>query len=122
MLGARRRWRARRGGRAVGLATLALVVLAWAAPAEAAYSYRMAITIDRTRIGTSTGATTLSNYPLLLDITSANLKSSGGGHVTSTNGYDISFQGADTTTCGGASTCVFNYEIESYTSSGSTAT
>ena len=55
----------------------ALLVLAWAARAEAAYSYRMAITIDRTRIGTSSGATTLSNYPLLLDITSANLKSIG---------------------------------------------
>ena len=77
----------------------------------------MAITIDRTRIGTSTGATTLSNYPLLLDITSTNLKTIGdGAHVTSANGYDISFQGADTTTCGGPSTCIFNYEIESYTS------
>ncbi len=120
VLGARRRRRSRPRGRAVGLATVALLVLAWAARAEAAYTYRMAITIDRTRIGTSTGATTLSNYPLLLDITSANLKSSGGGaHVTSSNGYDISFQGADTTTCGGPSTCIFNYEIESYTSTGS---
>ena len=120
VLGARRRRRSRPRGRAVGLATVALLVLAWAARAEAAYTYRMAITIDRTRIGTSTGATTLSNYPLLLDITSANLKSSGGGaHVTSSNGYDISFQGADTTTCGGPSTCIFNYEIESYSSTGS---
>ena len=38
-----------------------------------------------------------------------------GGHVQNANGYDISFQGADTTTCGGPSTCIFNYEIESYT-------
>jgi len=121
-LGARRRRRRRRSGaRAVGFATLALIVLAWAARAEAAYSYRMAITIDRTRIGTSTGATTLSNYPLLLDISSTNLRTTtDGGHVTNASGYDISFQGADTTTCGGPSTCVFNYEIESYASSAGT--
>jgi MYXO-CTERM domain-containing protein len=118
VLGVRRRRRQPSvRGRAVGFVAVLLVVLAWAARAEAAYGYRMSITIDRTRIGTSTGATTLTNYPLLLDISSNNLRRTiHGGRVTSANGYDISFQGADTTTCGGASTCTFNYEIESYTS------
>ncbi|HVX97880.1 MAG TPA: C25 family cysteine peptidase [Polyangia bacterium] len=97
---------------------IVLGALITAARAEAAFSYRMAITIDRTRIGTSTGPTTLSSYPLLLDLTSTNLKTAGsGGHVQNANGYDISFQGADSTTCGGPSTCTFKYEIESYAAS-----
>ncbi len=114
-------WVGRRRGRGPATRTLGLLAvvvagLAWASRAEAAYSYRMAITIDRTRIGTSGGSTTLSSYPLLLDITSANLATTANsGHVQNANGYDISFQGADTTTCGGPSTCTFNYEIESYT-------
>ena len=78
-MGARRRRRARpTAGAPSGSPPCSLIVLAWAARAEAAYSFRMSITIDRTRIGTSTGATTLSNYPLLLDITSTNLRNTGG--------------------------------------------
>jgi cysteine-rich repeat protein len=92
--------------------------LASAARAHAAYGYRMDITLDRTRVGNSGAPTTLSNYPLLLDITSLNLRTAGnGGHVQNTNGYDITFVGSDTTTCGGVSSCTFNYEIESYTAS-----
>jgi len=117
VMGTRRRRRQRsHGGRAVGFAAVLLVVFAWAARAEAAYGFRMSITIDHTRIGTTTGATTLTNYPLLLDITSSNLRFGGPGQVQKMAGWDISFQGADTTTCGGPSTCTFNYEIESYTS------
>ncbi|HVT08599.1 MAG TPA: LamG-like jellyroll fold domain-containing protein, partial [Polyangia bacterium] len=90
--------------------------LSAAGRAQAAYSYRMDITLDRTRVGNTGAPTTLSNYPLLLDITSANLKTvANGGHVQNANGYDITFVGADSTTCGGPSTCTFNYEIESYT-------
>ncbi len=98
-------------------AGLALVIAIGAsARAQAAYSYRMDITLDRTRVGNSGAPTTLSNYPLLLDITSANLKTvANGGHVQNTNGYDITFVGTDTTTCNGPSSCTFNYEIESYT-------
>jgi cysteine-rich repeat protein len=110
------RRRARFG--AVWQLAIVLGALITTARAQAAFSYRMAITIDRTRIGTSTGPTTLSSYPLLLDVTSTNLKTTGnGGHVQNANGYDISFQGADSTTCGGTSTCTFKYEIESYTAS-----
>ncbi len=67
------------------------------ARAQAAYGYRMDITLNRTRVGNSGAPTTLSNYPLLLDITSANLATvANGGHVQNTNGYDITFIGADT--------------------------
>ena len=93
---------------------LALGVTA-GARAQAAYGFRMDITLDRTRVGNSGAPTTLSNYPLLLDITSSNLKTAAnGGHVRNANGYDITFVGGDTTTCGGTSPCTFNYEIESY--------
>ncbi|HVY40286.1 MAG TPA: LamG-like jellyroll fold domain-containing protein, partial [Polyangia bacterium] len=117
----RRRARALRrpGGRALRRVVCGLMLaigLAAGGRAQAAYSYRMDITLDRTRVGNSGAPTTLSNYPLLLDITSANLKTvANGGHVQNANGYDITFVGADATTCGGPSTCTFNYEIESYT-------
>ena len=95
--------------------TLATTWLAFAPSAHAAYGFRKALTIDRTRIGTSGGATTLSSYPLLITTTDAALKSAAnGGHVQSANGYDIAFKGADPTTCNGPSTCTFNYEIEAY--------
>jgi cysteine-rich repeat protein len=117
---AARRHRARRARRRrrwpLGLLALALVGLGWAPSAHAAYNYRKAITIDRTRIGSSGSPTTLTNYPLLLNITDSALATTGnGGHVQNTNGYDITFEGADTTTCGGPSTCTFKYEVESYT-------
>jgi cysteine-rich repeat protein len=117
---ARRRGPRARGGRRGGrrgllsLLALALTWLAFAPSAHAAYGYRKALTIDRTRIGTPGGATTLTSYPLLIDITDAVLMNTGGGHVTSASGYDISFAGADTATCGGPATCTFNYEIEKY--------
>ncbi|MFL5306377.1 MAG: C25 family cysteine peptidase, partial [Polyangia bacterium] len=101
--------------RAIAGLALALAVAA-STRAQAAYSYRMDITLNRNRVGNTGAPTTLSNYPLLLDITSANLKTvANGGHVQNANGYDITFVGTDTTTCNGPSTCTFNYEIESYT-------
>jgi cysteine-rich repeat protein len=108
-----------RGARRWPLALLALVTAlgALAAPrtAHAVYAYRKALTIDRNRIGAAGGATTLTNYPLLISMTDANLKTTANsGHVENANGYDITFTGADTTTCGGPSTCTFNYEIEKY--------
>ena len=100
----------------LGLLALAVTWLAWAPGAQAAYGYRKPLTIDRTRIGNAGGATTLTNYPLLINITDTVLINDGmtGHHVTSANGYDIAFTGADAATCGGPTTCTFNYEIESY--------
>ena len=120
--GARRRRRTGRSQRRRTRRVLAALVLALGvaagARAQAAYGYRMDITLDRTRVGTAGAPTTLSNYPLLLDITSLNLRTAAnGGHVQNANGYDITFVGNDTTTCGGTSSCTFNYEIESYTAS-----
>jgi cysteine-rich repeat protein len=98
------------------LALLILVVaLAWAPQAQAAFGYRRIITIDRTRIGIATGATTLTNYPLLLDITDATLATTGhGGHVQNANGYDIVFVGTDATTCATTAPCSLSYDVESY--------
>jgi cysteine-rich repeat protein len=116
--GRSRRRRPRRWPR-LGLAALVLALGVTAgARAQAAYTYRMDITLDRTRVGNSGAPTTLTNYPLLLDITSLNLRTTAnGGHVQSASGYDITFIGNDTTTCGGPSSCTFKYEIESYTAS-----
>ena len=108
--------RARRG--LLGLFTLVLAWLAFAPSAHAAYGFRKALTIDRTRIGTSGGATTLTNYPLLIVMTDPVLKTAPTGHVQT--GFDIAFKGADTTTCNGPSTCTFNSEIESYDGAGGT--
>ncbi len=111
------RWSRRWSQRALAALVLALGVTA-GAQAQAAYGFRMDLTLDRTRVGNTGAPPTLSNYPLLLDITSANLRTAvNGGHVQNANGYDITFVGTDTTTCGGASSCTFNYEIESYSAS-----
>ncbi|HSZ83783.1 MAG TPA: C25 family cysteine peptidase [Polyangia bacterium] len=113
--GRRRTREPRRSRWPLGLLALAVTWLAWTPGARAAYTYRKALTIDRTRIGNTGGATTLTNYPLLISTTDASLKSAAnGGHVQSANGYDIAFTGADTTTCGGPATCTFKYEIEQY--------
>ncbi|MGH7165862.1 MAG: DUF2341 domain-containing protein, partial [Nitrospiraceae bacterium] len=51
-------------------------------PATLPFSYRKKITIDHTKVGTS-GATTLTDYPFLFNVTDANLKTvSNGGHVS----------------------------------------
>ncbi|NLF16845.1 MAG: DUF2341 domain-containing protein, partial [Lentisphaerae bacterium] len=80
----------------------ALVFLA--APAEASYSYRKAITIHASRVGGS-----LSDFPVLVAISSdSQLRSvANGGHVQNSNGYDIVFRAADGTT-------PLPHEIESY--------
>ncbi len=109
--------RSQRGWARWVLPSLALVLgLLAGGRAQAAFGYRMDITLDRTRVGNTGAPTTLSNYPLLLDITSNNLRTTGnGGRVRSANGYDIAFFGEDTTTCAGTAPCTFSYEIESYT-------
>jgi cysteine-rich repeat protein len=113
---ARGRGRRARGARRwPGLFALAVVWLAQTSSAHASYGYRKSLDIQRAQIGTSSGATTLTNYPLLISMTDASLKSAAnGGHVQNANGYDIAFTGADSTTCGGPSSCTFNYEIEQY--------
>jgi hypothetical protein len=72
-----------------------------------AWSSRMPITISHNMVGSSTTAT-LSNFPVLVSVTNANLKSiSNGGGVASTSGADILFTDSD----GGVK---LPHEIESY--------
>jgi hypothetical protein len=71
----------------------------------APFSYRKAITIDRTKV--SCGS--MSNFPLLVSITNdGSLKTvANGGHIQSADGYDIIFRDTDGTT-------TLDHEIESY--------
>ena len=73
--------------------------------------YRTQITIDHTKVASST-ATLNTNFPILISTTTTALKHSSysGGHVGKANGGDILFTSSDGTTA-------LNYEIESYASS-----
>jgi hypothetical protein len=72
-----------------------------------AWNYRMPVTISHNMVGSSTTAT-LSNFPVLVSVTNANLKSvSNGGGVASTSAADIVFTDSD----GGTKLA---HEIESY--------
>ncbi len=87
-------------------------------PAVNPFSYRKQITVDRTKVGvTGTSATTLSNYPFLINVTDANLKTvANGGFVQNSNGYDIIFRGVNDAVCGGTGTnpCTLSHQIEKY--------
>lgn len=73
------------------------------------WSYRKKITIDHTKVS---GSSSLSNFPVEISITNADLKSTGnGGKVAKSNGEDILFTKSDGTT-------KLNHEIESYSASG----
>ncbi|HEX4403434.1 MAG TPA: C25 family cysteine peptidase, partial [Polyangia bacterium] len=101
----------------LGLLALGVAWLAWAPAAHAVtYNFRKALTIDRTRIGSTSGATTLTNYPLLINMTDPVL-ATGTGHVLEA-GVDITFTAADTTTCGGTAPCTLKFEVEQYVSTG----
>ncbi|TLY39614.1 MAG: DUF2341 domain-containing protein, partial [Nitrospirae bacterium] len=78
------------------------------------FTYRKQITIDHQKVGT--GATTLTDYPFLFNVTDTNLKTvANGGHVTDAQGDDIIFRAVDPTTCNdGNVVCTLDHEIESY--------
>jgi len=82
------------------------------------FGYMKPITIDRTKVGvTGTAATTLTDFPLLINCADANLATTAnGGHVTSASGYDIVFRSRDYAICGGVleSPCQLDHEIEKY--------
>ena len=80
---------------------------------DGTFQYRMPITVQAGQV--SGGPHT--NFPVLVNTTSTNLKSiSSGGKVWNSNGYDIVFRGTDDTTCGGylRSPCTLDHEIEKY--------
>ncbi|MEI6494601.1 MAG: DUF2341 domain-containing protein, partial [bacterium] len=77
---------------------------------DASWLYRTKITVDRTKVASSTGAV-LTNFPILVSTTSISFKDySRGGSVGKAGGGDILFTAADGTTA-------LNYEIETYSSS-----
>ncbi len=70
------------------------------------YLYKKKITIDRTKVS---GSANLTNYPMLISMTDANLKTTGNaGYVQNTNGFDIVFTDS-------AGTTKLDHEIETYT-------
>jgi hypothetical protein len=82
---------------------------AYAAVSLAApFSYRKAITIDRTKV--SCGS--MTDFPVLIKIKGDNniKTTANGGHVTNSNGYDIIFRDSDGTT-------TLDHEIEQYNGS-----
>ena len=71
------------------------------------YSFKKKITTDNTKV---TGTADLTDFPVLISFTDADLKTTAnGGDVTSDNGYDIAF------TCDDGFT-LLDYQIEKYVS------
>ncbi|MEP5944118.1 MAG: DUF2341 domain-containing protein, partial [Balneola sp.] len=74
----------------------------------AGYKYRKKLTIDNTRVS---GAGTLTNFPVLISFTDADIATtSNGGLTTNVNGYDIAFTHSDGST-------QLDHELESYNAS-----
>ncbi len=72
---------------------------------DPSWTNRKAITIDHTRVS---GASSLTNFPMLFSVTDANLKSTGnGGSVGKLDGTDILFTDS-------SGTLKINHELESY--------
>jgi hypothetical protein len=77
----------------------------------ASWNYRQAITIDHTKVASSTGTEGYINFPVLVSLTSSTFKYTGsGGHVGNSDGSDVLFTKSDGTT-------KLDHEIESYASS-----
>tara|TARA_R100000908_G_scaffold23815_4_gene9835 strand:- start:60017 stop:67576 length:7560 start_codon:yes stop_codon:yes gene_type:complete len=72
------------------------------------YTFRKKFAVDNAQVS---GATDLTDFPVLISLTDADLRSTGnGGDVESPNGYDITFTSADGST-------VLDHELESYDAS-----
>lgn len=68
------------------LVIVSMIGLWWPVKTHAAFSYYKTITIDHTKVPN----TDQTNFPVLISLTDANLKSTGnGGNVQNANGYDI---------------------------------
>jgi len=97
----------------IGLRTLRVLLVLWALePVSAAWAlgnFTKHITIT---VGAGVVGGPLTNFPVLVDVTNADLRTTPGGSVQSVNGYDIVFRGQDTTTCGGPANCMLDHEVE----------
>ena len=74
-----------------------------------AFGCSMQITIDHTQVGLNNNPGSLSNFPVLIDITDADLQLAPTGKVENGSGYDIVFRAADGVT-------PLDHEIEDYDS------
>ena len=83
--------------------------------ADLLFGFRKSITIDRTKIPGTCGAT-VSNFPVLFSVTDANLATTAnGGNVTDPEGDDIVFRALDDATCAPEFyPCALDHEIEKY--------
>jgi Concanavalin A-like lectin/glucanases superfamily len=91
------------------LFTLALVALPAFAAFSNGYTYCKVVTTSHTMVS---GSSDLTNYPLAVILTDADLKVTGsGGRVQNSNGYDIVFD--DSTTCSGAGTAL-TWDLDNY--------
>ena len=71
------------------------------------YTYKRKLTISGSQV---CGGGTLTNFPILVNVSGDVLKAAPAGLVTNSNGYDIIFTASDQTT-------ILNHEIESYNGS-----
>ena len=93
----------------VGVSNRGSVATSWY---DANWSYRQPFIIDHSLVNTATGTTTpLTNFPVVISLTSSNLKYTGSsGNVASSSGADILFTSSDGIT-------KIPYEREFYSSS-----
>ncbi len=104
--------------RNIRLVLLGCIALFCCRPVHATtFGYRMSLTVDKSKVGVSgTAATTITDYPMLVSFTSANLKTvANSGRVQSASGHDIVFRALDTTTCNGPASCTLSHELVTYT-------
>jgi hypothetical protein len=72
------------------------------------------ITIDRSQVGDQT-TTSLTNYPLLISLVDADLRTRGnGGKVVSAQAEDVYFESDSNETCGAPPPCTLDHEIEEH--------
>lgn len=80
-------------------------------PSTYSYAYRKTLTIDKTKVS-PTNATTLTNFPVLVSMTSTDLATSANnGHVANASGFDIVF--STMPDC----SYLLNWDTETYTAS-----
>jgi hypothetical protein len=93
------------------LGTCSLLGLPARAQAQGTFTRHLTITVKAAVVSGGPHA----NFPVLVDITNATelATTANGGKVQNANGYDIAFQG-DAATCGGATPCMLDHEIELY--------
>jgi hypothetical protein len=81
-------------------------------------AYYRTLTVPRGKVNAQDGQPTLRDYPLLVTLADPTLRAvAAGGHVANSDGSDIRFT-AGGATCGLASTCVLDHEVERYDGNG----